>query len=226
MNDGGTALVVVSLGDPHLLKGVEGGQDGAADPDRVLALGGRDDLDLDVGGRKGRDLLAQPVGHAGEHRRTSRQHDVLEQVPPDIAIALHDRVVRRLVDAASLHPQQFGIEQRLWASESLVAKRDHLSIRHLVALLEDGGARSLLHLSLEVLRNVAQLLLDVTGDLPFRGRGQVVAALGHEFAKVVCEVPARKIQSCDGMGQRVAFVDRHRVRHPVAAVQHNPCRAS
>ena len=50
VDDGGTALVVLLLGDPHLLEGGEGGEDGASDPDGVLPLGGSDDLDLDGGG--------------------------------------------------------------------------------------------------------------------------------------------------------------------------------
>ena len=33
VDDGGAALVVLLLGDPHLLEGGEGGQDGSSDPD-------------------------------------------------------------------------------------------------------------------------------------------------------------------------------------------------
>jgi len=39
-------LVVLLLGDPHLLEGGEGGQDGATDPDGVLSLWRCNDLDL------------------------------------------------------------------------------------------------------------------------------------------------------------------------------------
>merc|ERR1719270_1891574 len=55
VDDGGAALVVLLLGDPHLLEGGEGSQDGASDPDGALPLGGSDDLDLDGGGGKGGD---------------------------------------------------------------------------------------------------------------------------------------------------------------------------
>ena len=40
-------LVVLLLGDPHLLEGGEGGKDGSSDPDRVLPLWWSNDLDLD-----------------------------------------------------------------------------------------------------------------------------------------------------------------------------------
>src|SRR4051812_10342866 len=46
VHDRGTALVVLLLRDPHLLEGRQGGENGTTDPDRVLALGGSNDLDL------------------------------------------------------------------------------------------------------------------------------------------------------------------------------------
>merc|ERR1711981_1245806 len=52
VDNGGAALVVLLLGDPHLLEGGEGSQDGSSDPDGVLPLGGSDDLDLDGGGAR------------------------------------------------------------------------------------------------------------------------------------------------------------------------------
>ena len=49
---GRAGLVVLLLGDPHLLEGAQAGQDGAADPDGVLSLRRRDDLHLDPGRRQ------------------------------------------------------------------------------------------------------------------------------------------------------------------------------
>ena len=49
VDDGGACLVVLLLGDPHLLEGGQGGQDGATDPDGVLPLGGSDDLKEEEG---------------------------------------------------------------------------------------------------------------------------------------------------------------------------------
>merc|ERR1712212_122489 len=52
VDDGGAALVVLLLGDPHLLEGGEGSQDGASDPDRVLPLWGAMILILMVEGAR------------------------------------------------------------------------------------------------------------------------------------------------------------------------------
>ena len=67
MNDGWAALIVLLLGDPHLLEGGEGGQDGAANPDRVLPLRGSNDLDLDGGWSKSSDLLLHSVSNTWVH---------------------------------------------------------------------------------------------------------------------------------------------------------------
>lgn len=44
VDNGGARLIVFRLGDPHLLKGAEGSQDGATDPDAVLPLRWSDHL--------------------------------------------------------------------------------------------------------------------------------------------------------------------------------------
>merc|ERR1719341_953089 len=162
----GAALVILLLGDPHLLEGGEGGQDGSSDPDGVLPLWGSDDLDLDGGGSQGGDLLLHAVSNTGVHGGASGHDGVGVQVLPDVNVALHDRVVGGLVDAAGLHSQEAGLEEGFGAPEPLVADGDHLAVGKLVGLLQGGGGSSSGHLLLEVEGDVAQLLLDVTDNLP------------------------------------------------------------
>merc|ERR1712206_70566 len=90
VDNGGTRLVVLLLGDPHLLEGGEGGEDGATDPDRVLPLWRSNDLDLHCAGGEGGDLLLHPVGDAGVHGGAAGEDGVGVQVLPDIDVALHD----------------------------------------------------------------------------------------------------------------------------------------
>merc|ERR1719239_7941 len=99
VDNGGSALVVLLLGAPHLLEGGEGGQDGSSDPDGVLPLGGSDDLDLDGGGSQRGDLLLHPVGDTGVHGGASGHDGVGVQVLTDVNVALHDGVEGGLVDA-------------------------------------------------------------------------------------------------------------------------------
>jgi len=64
MDNRGSRLVVRGLADPHLLEGGERRQDGATDPDGVLALRRRNDLDLHRRGVKIGQLLLHAVSNA------------------------------------------------------------------------------------------------------------------------------------------------------------------
>merc|ERR1719205_305728 len=90
VDNGWAALVVLLLGDPHLLEGGQRSQDGSSDPDGVLPLGRSDDLDLDGGGSEGGDLLLHTVSNTGVHGGASGHDGVGVQVLPDINVALHD----------------------------------------------------------------------------------------------------------------------------------------
>ena len=46
VDNGRSTLVVLLLGNPHLLEGRQGSQDGTTNPDRVFALRWSNDLDL------------------------------------------------------------------------------------------------------------------------------------------------------------------------------------
>ena len=139
VDNGWSTLVVLLLGDPHLLEGRERGQDGASDPHRVLPLWWSNDLDLHCGRSQGCDLLLHTVGDAGVHGATSRENGVGIEILTDVDVTLHDRVVASLMDTSRLHTQEAGLEEGLRASETLVADGDDLSIGQLIALLEGGA---------------------------------------------------------------------------------------
>merc|ERR1711923_166043 len=219
VDNGRTALVVLLLGDPHLLEGGEGGQDGSSDPDGVLPLRRSDDLDLDGGWGKGGDLLLHPVGNTGVHGGASGHDGVGVQVLPDVNIALHDGVVGGLVDSASLHTKEGRLEESLGAPESLVADGDDLAVGKLIGLLEGGGGGSGGHLLLEVQGDVAELLLDVTDNLALSGGGERVATLGEDLHKMISEVTASQVEPEDGVGESVTLVDGDSVGDTVSGVQ-------
>merc|ERR1719461_1883180 len=71
VDDPRARLVILVLGDPHLLEGGQRGEDGPANPDRVLTLRRRHNFNLDSGWGKCRDLLVQALVDVGEHRGTT-----------------------------------------------------------------------------------------------------------------------------------------------------------
>merc|ERR1739838_1206750 len=62
VDNGWAGLIILLLGDPHLLEGGQRSQDGSSDPDGALPLRGSDDLDLHGGGSKGGYFFLHPVG--------------------------------------------------------------------------------------------------------------------------------------------------------------------
>ena len=176
MDDGGARLVVLLLADLHLLEAGQQGQDGAANPHGVLALRGRDDLDLHRAGFQGSDLFLHPVRDAGVRGGPARQHSVGIEVLVDVDVTLHDGTEGSFVNATEFHAQERSLEESLRAAEPLIADGDDLPVRQLVAFLPEGAGGHGGHFLLKVQGDVAELLLDVTDDFPLGRSGEATCS--------------------------------------------------
>jgi len=219
VDDRGSGLVVLLLGDPHLLEGRERGEDGTTDPDGVLSLWWGDDLDLHRGWSEGGDFLLHSVGDSWVHSGTTREDGVGVKILSDIDIALHDGVVSGLVDTGRFHSEEGWLEESLWASESLVADGDDLSVGKFVGLFEGRGLRGSGHLLLEVESDVAELLFDVSDDFSLGGGGEGVTSLGEDLHEVISEISTGQVQSKDGVGKGVTFVDGDSVGDTISGIE-------
>lgn len=220
VDDGGARLVILGLGDPHLLEGGEGGEDGTTDPDGVLALWGSNNLDLHGGGGKGGELLGHALGNAGVHGGTTRHDDVGVEVAADINIALHDGLEGAVVDTRGLLADEGRLEEHLRAAEALVANDDDVAIGKLVGLLKGRGLGSGLDLLVVVKGDVGELLLDVADNFTLGGGGEGVATLGEDLHEEIGEVTASKVKTNDGVGESVTLIDGHGVGDTVTRVKH------
>merc|ERR1712079_29260 len=207
VDNGWAALIILLLGDPHLLEGGKGRQDGSSDPDRVLPLRGSNNLDLNGGWSKSGDFLLHTVSNTGVHGGATRHDGVGVQVLPDVRIALHDGVVGGLVDTAGFHSKEGRLEEGLRGTEPLVANGDDLAVGKFIGLLEGGGGSSGGHFLLKVKGDIAELLLDVTDNFTLGGGGERVTALSKDLHEVVGELTASQVQTEDGMGKSITFVD-------------------
>jgi len=219
VDNGWSCLVVLLLGDPHGLEGRKRSQNGATNPDRVLSLWWGDDLDLHGGGSEGGDLLLHTVSNTRVHGGTTGEDVVSVQVLSDINVALHDGVVSGLVDTSGFHTNERRLEEGLWATESLVTNGNDLTVGKLVALLEGSGGSGGGHLLLEVKSDVAELLLNVSDDLTLGGGDERVTSLGEDLHQVVGEVTTGKIESHDGVGKSITFIDWDVVGDTVTRVE-------
>merc|ERR1719238_283751 len=207
VNNGWAAFIVFLLGDPHLLEGGEGRQDGATDPDGVLPLRRSNDLDLNGGWGQGSDLLLHTVSNTGVHGGATRHDSVGIEILPDVNIALHDGVIGGLMDTAGFHSEEGRLEESLRGTEPLVANGDDLAVGKLIGLLKGGGGSSGGHLLLEVKGDIAELLLDVTDNLTLSGGGERVTTLSEDLHEVVGELTASQVQTKDGVGKSITLID-------------------
>merc|ERR1712108_10552 len=221
VDNGWAALIVLLLGDPHLLEGGEGGENGSSDPDRVLPLWWSNDLDLDGGWSKGGDFLLHTVSNTRVHGGASRHDSVGIQILTDVNIALHDGVVGGLVDAAGFHSKEGRLEESFRATETLIADGDDLAVGKLIRLLKGGGGSSSGHLLLEVKGNIAELLLDVTDNLALSSGGEGVTTLGEDLHEVVGELTSSKIKTDNSMGEGITFIDWDTVGDTISRVHNN-----
>jgi hypothetical protein len=212
-------LIVFLLGDPHLLEGGQGGQDGTTDPDGVFTLWGSNDLDLNGGWSQGSDFLLHSVSNTRVHGGTTGQDSVGVQVLTDVDIALHDGVVDGLVDSARFHSQEGWLEEGLWATETFITNGDDLTIRQFIGFLKGSGSGSGGHFLFEVQSYIAELLLDVTDNFSLSSGGERVATLGEDLHEVVSEVSAGQVQTEDGMRKGITFIDGDGVRNTITRVQ-------
>merc|ERR1711915_1095697 len=165
VDNGWAALIILLLGDPHLLEGGERSKDGSSNPYRVLSLRGSNNLDLNGGRSKGSDLLLHSVSNTRVHGGASGHDSVGIEILTGVNITLHDGVVGSLVDTAGFHSKEGRLEESLRAAETLIANGDDLTVGKFIGLLKGGGGSGSGHLLLEVKSNIAELLLDVTDNL-------------------------------------------------------------
>merc|ERR1719419_2203439 len=222
VHDGGPALIVLLLFDPHLLERGQRGQDGPSDPDRVLPLGRGDDFDGHRVGRQRLDLLLDALRDPLVHRGAAAHHHVAVQILPDVDVALHDGREGEFVDALLFEPEELRLEQRLRSAEPLGPDGDHLAVGQFVILLELARGLCFFHFRVVIERHVAQLLFDVAHDLFLRGGGEGIAPLREYLLQILRDVPSRQIQPLHGVRQTVPFVNGHSVSHSVARIQHDP----
>merc|ERR1719367_274842 len=125
------------------------------------------------------------------------------------------------MDTAGLHTKEGWLEESLGASESLVSNGDDLTVGKLIGLLKGGGGSSGGHLLFEVKGNIAEFLLDVTDNLTLSSGGERVASLSEDLHQVVGELTSSKVQTEDGMGKSITFIDGDSVGNTITRVHDN-----
>merc|ERR1739844_722985 len=125
------------------------------------------------------------------------------------------------MDTAGFHSQERGLEEGLRGTEPLIANGDNLTVGKLIGLLQGGGGGSSSHFLLEVKGNIAEFLLDVTDNLTLSSGGERVTTLSEDLHEVVGELTASQVQTEDGMGESITFIDGDSVGNTITRVHDN-----
>lgn len=112
-------VLYILLCDPHVLEFVNQRQDSTTQPARIFPVCGC--LNLWSHWRRSECLnfLLHSIFHSLEHRTPSCQHNIFEEVFPNIIVALDDAVVCVLMDTVNVFACQLRLEKKLWAPDSL-----------------------------------------------------------------------------------------------------------
>merc|ERR1712073_2603 len=119
---------------------------------------------------------------------------------------------------AGFHSEEGRLEESLGATKTLIADGNDLAVGKLIGLLEGGGGSGGGHLLLEVKSDIAELLLDVTNDLTLGSGGERVATLGEDLHEVVGEFTASQVETDNGVGESVTFIDGDAMGDTIARV--------
>merc|ERR1712158_62212 len=125
------------------------------------------------------------------------------------------------MDTAGFHSQEGRLEEGLRGTEPLIANGDDLAVGKLIGLLQGGGGSSSGHFLLKVKSNIAELLLDVTDNLPLSSGGEGITTLSQDLHEVVGELTASQVQTEDGMGKSITFIDGDGVGDTITRVHDN-----
>merc|ERR1711910_139175 len=111
------------------------------------------------------------------------------------------------MDTAGFHSKEGRLEEGFGGTEPLVANGDDLTVGKLIGFLEGGGGSSSGHLLLKVEGDIAELLLDVTDNFTLSSCGERVTTLSKDLHEVIGELTASQVQTKDGMGKSITFID-------------------
>jgi len=219
VNNCSTVLLVIGSSDPGGGEGGEGGESGTTSPHGELSVWLGNNLDLGTSGGLGGNFSLKSLGKVFVHGGTTGKNKVSKKGLSDIDIGLVDGVHGELVEGLAALTIERRLEEELGAAHTdLSLDGDDALIGESVGHILGGGALSSSFLFLEVLSDVASLLLDVLDDFELGGGGEVVAVVEEELLAPVGEHATGDVHLGDGVGDGETFEDGHSVGNTITGV--------
>lgn len=132
MNDRGSSLFILFLGDPHRLKCREHRHHRTSNQHRKISFLRSKNFNLCILRCKGFQLLVQSFLQTWEHRCPSTQYDIWVQIFSEICVRLEDWFGNRFVNTKWIYIDKFGIKEGFSTSKLLISHTDVLAVRKLI----------------------------------------------------------------------------------------------
>lgn len=225
-----TLLVLGDVGPELVLILHEISKDGTTEEDHVLTTRGilNAALELvndglvalgDLLGVEGADVLLETRGETGVHGGTSRENNVLVELRTDIHVSAVDSVEDGLRDTNSIDIDETGGEEGLGSHVALTADLDDATVGEGVRLDQNGGIGRETVLQINVITDVAELLLHLTDSLEVSGTVEGISAVEEELDKVLGDIASSNVDTLGQVGQTNSLVDGNDVRDSISRIE-------
>merc|ERR1719210_2412546 len=103
------------------------------------------------------------------------------------------------MDSACFFSDETWLEKYSRATETFTGNSNNISIRKFISFFLVGTFGGSFHFTVKVQCNVAQLFFHITHNLTLSGCGERITTFRKDFHQLLCEIPACKVKSKNGM---------------------------
>jgi len=190
--------------------------DTALEPGKELLAALEDTLEVKL-----LELLLETRGKTREHGGTTRKNDVLIELGTKIDISLLDTVEELISHTKSINIDKVRLEEHLRGEITLLTHADDTAIRDGEGVDKSGGLSGELFLDLEIITDVAELLLDLTDSLEIGSAVEGITTEKKQLDEVASNIGTGDIKTTDEVGHGVTLADRDNVSHTITRVEHD-----
>lgn len=164
------------------------------------------------------DLLLEPGREAGVHAAAAREDDGLEEGGAHVDVGGLDGLEQELGDAGLLAVDEVGLEEALGGLEPLAPHADDAAVGQRVALDQHCRVLAKALVQFQVVRHVAELLLDLPHRLEVRRPVQRVSPSQQQRDQVAGDVSPGHVESPGEVVEDHGFVDGNNMRDTIAGI--------
>jgi hypothetical protein len=222
VDDLGTSIIVIFLGNPVTSEGGEGTESSGTGPNGVVSVWGSNNLGHTSLGGLLFNLHVKSSINSFIKGGTTGKDDIGVEVSSDINVTIIDRLDGKLVETESFITLlgESRLEDKLGGLESRGVNIDNLTIGELEVFLMLVGGGSLTKGGLVVLSDEGSLLLDGSYDL-LPGTGSTLSSNtveGQELFHVLGDGSTSNEVLANGVGNGETFKDWHSVSNTISRV--------